>query len=444
MKRFISVLMLICIFASMLTVNAFAVTDITVKGDVKENTYYFNVTSDREAIGFNIVFPAPETFNAGAIEIKLYSGETPLSTTSNSSELTANTSLTANIVFYGKPSGSWNTTWTNYITETLLPTKAVITANGLTKEFAVGNQSGTVPTLSSSKPVTVMNGSSLVGYYNTLNEALAAAPTGAVVELKEGEYQMVSTSNKNLTIKGASGTNKANVKVKANTVTAHHGCSINFADLTIVAPNADYTGMQHLSSASFNNCNITNEFWSYAPTASFTNCTFNQSSSGKYNIWTYGSTNISFSGCTFNSAGKSMLVYNEGNAARTVSVSGCVFNASAPVSGKAAIELDSAYHPVTLNIDSATTQSGFATDTVCGNPLWNEKVNGVIGKQGGQAVVNKDGKQIYPELPEPTPTPIPNPYGVPATADNSQMGLWCVLFAALAVTAILTRKKRSA
>lgn len=61
MKRIAKIILLICIMAGLFGLNAYAVDDFSIKGDVQENKYYFNVTSDREAIGFNIVFPAPET-----------------------------------------------------------------------------------------------------------------------------------------------------------------------------------------------------------------------------------------------------------------------------------------------------------------------------------------------------------------------------------------------
>jgi hypothetical protein len=57
-----------------------------------------------------------------------------------------------------------------------------------------------------------------------------------------------------------------------------------------------------------------------------------------------------------------------------VTVANCVFKASAPVAGKAAIEIDTSLSKgATVTIDAATTVAGFATGNVSNSSLWNNK-----------------------------------------------------------------------
>ena len=65
----------------------------------------------------------------------------------------------------------------------------------------------------------------------------------------------------------------------------------------------------------------------YGNKVDFNNCEF-ELAKGKY-LWVYGCKNATFTGCEFNTAGKAILVYNEGAGANTVVVNGCKFNATA-------------------------------------------------------------------------------------------------------------------
>ena len=117
-----------------------------------------------------------------------------------------------------------------------------------------------------------------------------------------------------------------------------------------------------------------------------------QTSGRCYNIWTYGSSNITFTRCAFRCAGKSVLIYNEGSRTGQIATfQDCTFNASAPATGKAAIEIDSSLltgvgtsYKVVINNCTAT---GFANGSVSGNSLWNEK-------RGTKATVIVDGVTV--------------------------------------------------
>ena len=155
--------------------------------------------------------------------------------------------------------------------------------------------------------------------------------------------------------------------------------SIAFADLTLEWSNADYQGLQHSTKITYDNCTIKGQPFLYAKDEIFNNCTFIQKSSDAYNVWTYGAENVEFNNCTFNSAGKSVLIYNEGTLVDgNISVKECTFNASSPVDGKAAIEVDSTFSNYEIDIDAKTTATGFGTGSTSGNSLYNVKKYKVV------------------------------------------------------------------
>lgn len=151
------------------------------------------------------------------------------------------------------------------------------------------------------------------------------------------------------------------------------GKSATFRGVTLKSPNANYTGIQHATAIKYENCVIEGQPFSYAHTAVFEGCTFNQTSPDAYNIWTYGSTNITFNNCVFNCVGKAVLLYNEGAMSKEVATfNNCKFIATAPVTGKAAIEIDSTSLEYEVHINGCT-ESGFDAGSVSGNSLWNKK-----------------------------------------------------------------------
>ena len=164
--------------------------------------------------------------------------------------------------------------------------------------------------------------------------------------------------------------------------------NVKFENVTVESPNTDYVGIQHATSVRYAGCIITGQPFSYAVDAYYDNCTFKQTSASAYNIWTYGSTRITFNKCEFQCAGKSVLIYNEGHVGnQTATFNDCTFNASAAV-GKAAIEIDSSLPagvgtPFNVIINNCTA-TGFSNGSVSGNPLWNEK-------KGTKAQVTVDG-----------------------------------------------------
>ena len=203
-------------------------------------------------------------------------------------------------------------------------------------------------------------------------------PTSKIaVDLKKGSYTLPGDKmgNKEISI---TGTEDTVIDLKAGT--AAHDASITMEGVTVESTNGNYTGIQHAAATTFKDCVIKGQPFLYAKNVQYINCTFNQTSSDAYNVWTYGAGNVLFKDCTFNCAGKSVLIYNEGSInGQTVEFKNCKFNASAPVAGKAAIEIDSSLLPdggiYKVIIDQATADNvtGFDNGSVSHNSLWNNK-----------------------------------------------------------------------
>ncbi len=207
--------------------------------------------------------------------------------------------------------------------------------------------------------------------YETLAEAFTAAQPGDEVKILVAGTYALSTSGKNITITGA----VDGVVFEGMGAKNMGGASVTFNNVTFNWTNANYTGLQHCGDMKYNNCTINGQPFLYGTSEIFNNCTFNQTSSDAYNVWTYGAKNVEFNGCTFNSAGKSVLIYSEQtDLFNNVTVTNSTFKASAAVDGKAAIEMDSSSTSgIKLTIDSATTATGFGSGNVSGNSLWNNK-----------------------------------------------------------------------
>ena len=99
-----------------------------------------------------------------------------------------------------------------------------------------------------------------------------------------------------------------------------------------------------------------------------------------YNIWTWGAKEIEFTGCTFNSDGKALLLYREDGGTVNLTVTDCIFNDNGGLdSKKAAIEIgDSPYEDKpTYNVTvSGTTVNGYEINDEgisTGTTLWGNK-----------------------------------------------------------------------
>ena len=213
--------------------------------------------------------------------------------------------------------------------------------------------------------------------YETLDAAIEAVADGQTIVVNAGEYTLngsLAYADKAFTIAAADG---ADVSFDMSAAVALHGAKITFNNVTFnYKTNGNYIGLQHADTLVYNNCTINGMVFLYAVNETFNSCTFKQESPDAYNVWTYGAQNVAFNGCTFNCVGKAVLVYNEGAVAKTdLTVTDTKFVASAPVTGKAAIEIDTSLMAggATITVDEQTTAAGFATGSNSGKTLWNDK-----------------------------------------------------------------------
>lgn len=207
---------------------------------------------------------------------------------------------------------------------------------------------------------------------STQDELKTAAETpNAVIKLKENTtYTLPASVAEGVTFSGDETT-----VISIPQAIVYGDKTIGFSGVTVKSPNADYIGIQHAKAVTYTGCVIEGQPFSYAEKAVYNKCTFKQTSSGHYNIWTYGSKDITFNSCRFECAGKSVLIYNEGAViVQNATFNNCEFIASAPVDGKAAIEVDSSLISGTyvININNCTA-TGFSTGSQSRESLWNVK-----------------------------------------------------------------------
>lgn len=235
--------------------------------------------------------------------------------------------------------------------------------------------------------------------YATLDDAIKAAQDGNVIVVSAGEYKLngsLTYKGKAFTIKAADG---ANVSFDMSAAVALHGAKITFEGVTFdYKTNGNYIGLQHTDTLVYNKCTINGMVFLYATNETFNGCTFNQTSADAYNVWTYGAKNVEFNGCTFNCVGKSVLLYNEGaNTGTDLTVTDTTFNASAPVAGKAAIEIDTSLmsggSKVTVDKATADKTTGFAKGSNSGNSLWNDKKQTAETNKNTTVIVN--GETVF-------------------------------------------------
>ena len=214
--------------------------------------------------------------------------------------------------------------------------------------------------------------------YETLDEAITDVQDGETIVVNAGEYKLngnLTYTGKAFTIQAAEG---ATVSFDMSEAVALHSAKITFTGVTFdYKTNGNYIGLQHADKLVYNDCTVKGQVFLYAASETFNRCTFTQTAVDRYNVWTYGAKAVTFNGCTFNCAGKSVLVYNEGYNSKTeLAVSDCEFKASAPVEGKAAIEIDTSLMGgggATITVDAKTTAKGFAEGSNSKSMLWNDK-----------------------------------------------------------------------
>lgn len=230
-------------------------------------------------------------------------------------------------------------------------------------------------------------------YYTSLEKALSET-TGAVeITLVKGKIATVpaitdrmvtlvgedkEASIIDMTKSGIIGAQNANLELTIKNAT------VKFDDKT------NYKGITHSKKVVYEGCIIEGKQFLYAESVEFKSCKLKNSND--YCLWTYGSANVLFDTCTFNTGGKAILIYNEETSkgfTAAVTVNNCIFNDDDTLKEdngtddllKAAIETGfnggntETSNKYTIVVNNATV-NGFAVNTTginTGSKLWANK-----------------------------------------------------------------------
>lgn len=237
------------------------------------------------------------------------------------------------------------------------------------------------------------------------NEELAAAAIAdnATIYLTKGKYVIpASAKGKTVTFVGTGNPEDVEVAVtKVGDVGENcdfglDGSNATFEGITITTNSSTYIGYARCN-GTYKNCIINGTYTLYGE-STFENCVFNVSGN-VYNIWTWGAEEIKFTGCTFNSDGKALLLYREDGGTVNLTVTGCTFNDKEGLvnAKKAAIEIgDSPFEDKpTYNVTvSETSVNGYAINDEgkdTGTALWGNK-NSIPNERLNVTV---DGDVVY-------------------------------------------------
>ena len=222
-------------------------------------------------------------------------------------------------------------------------------------------------------------------FVDTPEELAAALSAGnSTIYLTKGEYVIPATAKgKTVTFIGAGKPEDVKVAVTKvgeggeNCDFGLDGSNATFEGITITTNSSTYIGYARCN-GTYKNCIINGTYTLYGE-STFENCVFNVSGN-VYNIWTWGAEEIEFTGCTFNSDGKALLLYREAGGTVNLTVKDCTFNDKGGLvdAMKAAIEIgDSPYEKPTYNVTvSNTTVHGYAINNEglsTGTNLWGNK-----------------------------------------------------------------------
>ena len=159
-----------------------------------------------------------------------------------------------------------------------------------------------------------------------------------------------------------------------NKLNYQRGSTFTFENLTIQAGEGDFDGIV-CDELTYKDCTIKGKLTLYGK-ATFINCVFDNTMANQYSIWTWGGTDVTFEGCTFNTNGKAILLYGQATEAKPTNLvaNNCTFNdRNNGAAGKAAIEIGNDYNATyTLTVKNATV-NGFANGQNTNSTLWANK-----------------------------------------------------------------------
>ena len=214
---------------------------------------------------------------------------------------------------------------------------------------------------------------------STTKDVTVVMPKNSTVTLDNG-IANEGDKSRNITFKG-DGSQIVDVAKNAPTAEgAKHlnyqrGSTFTFENLTIENGTDTYDGIV-CDELIYKNCVIKGVTTLYGK-ATFINCTFENTMENQYSIWTWGGTDVTFEGCTFNTNGKAILLFGE-EKTTNLTVNNCTFNdRNNGTAGKAAVEVGEAnygkHNNFTLVINNSKVVTGYADGKNTGSKLWANK-----------------------------------------------------------------------
>lgn len=264
-----------------------------------------------------------------------------------------------------------------YQNETLTGVKFTVVATQDTVEY---DSNGNTYDENATYPVVAKNQAEVNNAITNTTEknVTIAVPAGQTTTLDNGIANEGSKS-RNVTFIG-DGSQTVDIVTKAvnaaegNEMNYQRGSSFAFQNVTVQGGTTTYGGIV-CNELTFENCTIKDKLTLYGK-ATFINCTFENDMADQYSIWTWGGTDVTFEGCTFNTNGKAILLYGGATASNPTNlvVNNCTFNdRNNGTAGKAAIEIGNDYNATyTLTVNNATV-NGFAVGKNTTSTLWANK-----------------------------------------------------------------------
>ena len=165
-------------------------------------------------------------------------------------------------------------------------------------------------------------------YASTVEQLNAAINNGATDIILEGEIKMPgSNTSNNITFSSFNGAVIDNTlgSYWENATLTFNNIKFKTSTGMVNGNGADYAAL-YSKNVTYNECSFSGPMRLGRDGAKFNVCTFNDL--GNDYVWTYGN-DATFTGCTFNTDGKALLIYSDGgDEVSKVSVIGCTFNAT--------------------------------------------------------------------------------------------------------------------
>ena len=278
------------------------------------------------------------------------------------------------------------------------------TLNG--KQIAAG-RCVSIPGVTDAKEV-VMDYTDGLAYAVTNADLLAALKDGAThIYLYPGNYEFAENpaiAAENVVIEGA---DKEACVLKISKQLRADNKSLTLKNLTTDVPAGlaytehTFAWIHYFKEFNMIDCNSNGRIRLNSHKANIEGCTFTVTTSSGFDGYAVhyqgaDKSTVNVKSCTFNTAGKAIVMYNEGNPVFDLNVEDCTFTSSDPSTDKAAIQMHTEYGiSGTLDITECTA-TGFAD---VNGGLWNE-LNNNTKKPTQKFTITVDGNTVQQAIPE--------------------------------------------